>query len=237
MGVASLRLLRVFAFAALCLAAWAQAPSGQSAAITPHSRIDLFNGRDLSGWDVFLDRPGQDPDKTWHVRDGVIRCEGQPYGYARTKASYANYLLHVEWRWPGAAGNSGVFVHMSGPDKTLPKAYECQLLSGDAGDMWMLDPEITCREHAAQGVRSSNVGKPVWYKNGLLKLNRSSEKPVGEWNTMQIICRDDWIVVLVNGVLQNVATRASQTSGKICLQSEGTPVEFLNVYLEPIDIQ
>lgn len=211
--------------------------NGGGAPAVPRSKIDLWNGKDLSGWTIFIDPSGQDPARTWYVKDGVIRCEGRPYGYLRTTTEYADYLLHVEWRWPGKPGNSGVFVHMSGSDKTLPKAFECQLQAGEAGYMWMLGPGVTCREHAAQGVRSSNLGKPVWYKNGLAPLAKSSEKPPGEWNVYQILCKDDWIVLLVNGALQNVATRTSLTSGRICLQSEGAPIEFRNLYLEPVDIQ
>jgi hypothetical protein len=39
----------------------------------------------------------------------------------------------------------------------------------------------------------------------------------------------------VNGVLQNVATGCSVSSGKICLQSEGTPIEYRNIYIEPLE--
>jgi len=39
----------------------------------------------------------------------------------------------------------------------------------------------------------------------------------------------------VNGVLQNEGTDASVTSGWICLQSEGSPIEFRNIYLQPLD--
>ncbi|MHC4511377.1 MAG: 3-keto-disaccharide hydrolase, partial [Planctomycetota bacterium] len=68
-----------------------------------------------------------------------------------------------------------------------------------------------------------------------LKLKESSEKPIGQWNAYDIICKDDWVVVLVNGVLQNVATECTPSSGKICLQSEGTPIEYRNVYIEPLE--
>ncbi|MHC4062585.1 MAG: family 16 glycoside hydrolase, partial [Planctomycetota bacterium] len=39
----------------------------------------------------------------------------------------------------------------------------------------------------------------------------------------------------VNGVLQNEGTKATDTSGKICLQSEGSPIEFRNIYIEHLD--
>jgi hypothetical protein len=63
------------------------------------------------------------------------------------------------------------------------------------------------------------------------KLAKSSEKPVGEWNTMDIICRSNTIEVTVNGVLQNKATETNVSKGYICLQSEGKEIEFKNVIL------
>ena len=56
------------------------------------------------------------------------------------------------------------------------------------------------------------------------------EKPVGEWNTAEVVCQGNSITVYINGQLQNQAT--SETSeGYIALQSEGGPIEFRNVYL------
>jgi hypothetical protein len=86
---------------------------------------------------------------------------------------------------------------------------------------------IETREHAKASDRVK--GRRV------IKLKDSSEKPLGQWNAYDIICKDDWVVVLVNGVLQNIATKSTLTSGKICLQSEGTPVEFRNIYIEPLE--
>jgi hypothetical protein len=157
---------------------------------------------------------------------GVIRCEGKPNGYMKTENDYADYLLHVEWRWVSRGGNSGVFVHVVGQDMVWPRAVECQLMAGNAGDFWLVGG-VETKEHARGGKR---VGG-----RRTAKLNNSSEKPPGEWNSYDIVCKDDWIVVLVNGVLQNVATGCSVRSGKIILQSEGSPIEFRNIYLEPLE--
>jgi hypothetical protein len=186
----------------------------------------LWNGKDFSGWKLFVPDPNHDVTKTWSIKDGVIRCTGRPVGYMRTEAEYANYLLHVEWRWPEKGGNSGVLTHMVGEDMVWPKSLECQLASGNAGDFWVIGG-FECSEHARKDkrVRGRNVRK----------LKNSSEKPIGQWNSYDIICRDDWVVVMVNGILQNVATKCSLKSGKICLQSEGTPVEFRNIYIEPVE--
>ncbi len=201
--------------------------------IVPKEKTMLWNGKDLTGFKPYASDTQQDLTKTWFVKDGVIRCEGNPPGYLRTEKNYANYLLHVEWRWPEKGGNSGVLVHMSGPDKVWPKSLECQLHSGNAGDFWLIGEgpgyteNIETAEHAKGGDRVN--GRRV------IKLKDSSEKPLGEWNSYEIICKDDWVVVMVNGVLQNVATKSSINSGKICLQSEGAPIEFRNIYLEPLE--
>ena len=215
------------------LAAPAMAPEQKSNPIVPKEKTMLWNVRDFVGWKLFLREPGYDVTKVWSIKNGVIRCEGRPAGYMRTEKDYANYLFHVEWRWPGKGGNSGALVHMSAEDKVWPKSLECQLASGNAGDFWLIGEgqryleNIETREHAEGGkrVRGRNVRK----------LKKSSEKPLGEWNAYDIICKDDWVVVLVNGVLQNVGSKCSERSGKICLQSEGTPIEFRNIYIEPLE--
>ncbi len=194
--------------------------------IVPKEKTMLWNGKDLTGWIPFASDTQQDLAKTWFVKDNIIRCEGNPPGYLRTEKNYANYLLHVEWRWPDKGGNSGVLVHMSGQNKVWPKSLECQLHAGNAGDFWVIGG-IEIAEHAKGGPRVRG--------RRTIKLKDNSEKAIGQWNAYDIICKDDWVVVLVNGVLQNVATKCSITSGKICLQSEGTPIEFRNIYVEPIE--
>jgi len=191
----------------------------------PKKKIVLWNSKDFTGWKLFVPVPLYDVARTWSVKDGVIRCVGTPNGYMRTEKDYADYLLHIEWRWVGNGGNSGVLVHMSGEDKVWPKSLECQLKSGNAGDFYVIGG-VEVNEHAMGGSRVE--GRRV------IKLKQSSEKPFGQWNSCDVICKDDWIVVLANGVLQNVGTGCSENSGKICLQSEGTPIEFRNIYIEPL---
>jgi len=188
--------------------------------IEPKSRIDLFNGEDLSGWTVYLKDGVEDPG-VFTVRDGLIHCTGSPAGYLRTEQDYRNYKLHLEWRWVAAPGNSGVLLHMSAPDAVWPKSIECQLMSGNAGDFFVIGG-TTMKEHSGPGRRVKKIGA-------------SSEKPAGEWNVYEIVCKDDGIYPVVNGELKNVGTDASVSSGKICVQSEGAPIEFRNIYLEPLD--
>lgn len=217
--------IAVLAVTVALFAAATGASEGLNKPIVPKDKMMLWNGKDFVGWKLFTHEPDHDVMKTWSVKNGLVRCEGKPAGYMRTEKDYADYLIHVEWRWPEKGGNNGVLVHMSGEDKVWPKSLECQLYSGNAGDFWVIDGLETA-EHANGGTRVKG--------RRTLKLKDSTEKPLGEWNAYDIICKDDWIVVLVNGVLQNVATKCSASSGKICLQSEGTPIEYRNIYIEPL---
>jgi len=187
----------------------------------------LWNGKDFTGWKLFIPDESIDVHQVWSVKDGVIHCKGKPNGYMRTEADYSNYKLHVEWRWVEKPTNSGVLLHMSGPDKVWPRSIECQLMHKNAGDFWLIGGTAV----TVDGKTTEGTGKPTRVR----KKEESSEKPVGEWNTYEIFCRADTIRCFVNGVLQNDATGASETSGKICLQSEGSPIEFRNIYIESLD--
>lgn len=181
-------------------------------------KIQLFNGKDLSNWVFKLKDPSIDPANVFTVLNGVIHITGNPFGYMRTKGSYSDYKLHVEWRWPLEATNSGVFVHAQPPDSVWLKCIECQLMAGNAGDfICMNGTDMTERTDKSKG--------------SVKKLAASSEKPTGEWNTMEVTCKSDTIEVYVNGTLQNIGTNVNLTKGSICLQSEGKDIEFRNVYL------
>jgi len=184
--------------------------------------VALFNGKDFTGWKLFLPDENADPANTWSVKDGVIHCTGSPVGYMRTEKEYENYRLRVEWRFPGSPGNSGVLLHVQGDDMVWPKSIEAQLQHEHAGDIWVIGG-TTFKEHTDKSNRR------------VLKKEKSSEKPVGEWNQYEIICRGDTITLHVNGVLQNEATECTVTKGTIGLQSEGAPIEFRNIVLEPLE--
>lgn len=200
--------------------------------VTPKEKIELFNGKDTTGWVKFIpeDKPDENKqwaeDKVWSVKDGVLRCEGTPNGYIRTEESYANYKLHVEWRWPEKAGNSGVLLHRAGIDKVWPMCIEAQLMNQSAGDFWMMS-------NATLEVDGKQVGPKKFA--GSKKKGDANEKPDGEWNSYDIICNGGDIKLIVNGKVLNGGIKANPSSGAICLQSEGAPIEFRNIVLGPLD--
>jgi hypothetical protein len=185
---------------------------------TENENIRLFNGKDLVNWVFHLKDPSIDPTTVFTVQNGVVHISGNPFGYMRTKESYSDYKLHVEWRYPGEASNSGVFIHGQTPDTIWLKCVECQLKAGSAGD-------FVCMNGTDMNERTDKTNRMV------KKLADSSEKPNGEWNTMEVVCNTNTIEVSVNGVLQNKGTNVNVSKGFICLQSEGKDVEFRNVFL------
>lgn len=89
-------------------------------------------------------------------------------------------------------------------------------------------------------VDGSTVGRlccsykdPDW--NGKLGYRGANdvEKPVGQWNKAEIICKGDSVVCMLNGQVVNMATKCNFTSGKLLFQSEGAEVYFRRIELHP----
>lgn len=200
--------------------------------------VSLFNGTDLSGWHV--DVPAADGgaavEPTFAVEDGVLISRGQPQGHLITDASYGDYRLTVEYRWPGDPGNCGVLVHCSTPRrlyKMFPQSIECQMHVGNAGDFWCIGENI-----AVENMAERRPGDPAKWgvEEGqgrrILNLTDDSESPLGEWNEMVIECRGDEVQVWVNGDMVNHGTGCTAREGQIALQAEGARCEFRRVELE-----
>jgi hypothetical protein len=204
--------------------------TGLEDGVAPVDRVALWNGRDLAGWRLFTEDAASDPAEVWSVAEGgVLRLASKAKGYLRTEKAYANYRLHVEWRWPYDApggSNSGVLVGLRGPDAVWPQCFECQLKSGNAGQIVGMDLDIPAAPLENNRKRAA-------------KLEASSENALGEWNSYDIYCLGDAIEVFVNGVRQNRVDGLPQTSpneilGNIALQLEGYPIDFRNLWLQPL---
>jgi len=113
---------------------------------------ELFNGKNLDNF-TFCMKNDADPMKTWSVTNGVIHCNGSAVGYMRTKESYSNYVLAVEWRFVKVEpkkDNTGILVNMQGPDKLWPQCVQNQGKSGRQGDLFVMGG-AECKEHLALG--------------------------------------------------------------------------------------
>ena len=153
---------------------------------------------------------------------------GTPPGYLATRASYANYRLHAEWRWSGKPGNGGVLLHIaSGPlDGVWPRSLQVQTKYGFAGDLLPM---------AGAGFAEALTSKPGAHTAIKAHAGADSERPAGEWNSMDVVSRDGTVEVTINGVLQNRVTGAVPRAGRIGFQFEGTPYEVRNVTVAALD--
>ena len=118
--------------------------------------VSLFNGKDLSGFETFLGRHGEDQlntdkDNIITVHDGMVHIYKDtragskvPFGYFSTKKEYAHYHLRFEYKWgekrfaprTEVVRDSGVIYHMVGPHKVWPRGVECQVQEHDTGDIY-----------------------------------------------------------------------------------------------------
>jgi len=228
-GVRIMKRLLCLALAAMGLAGFM---SRSSVADDKGAAVKLFNGNNLDGWKVFLDpKKKADPEKIWSVHDGVIVCEGSVNGYLITEKEYENYELRLQWRWGEKVHvkygrNSGVFVHVVGPDKIWPKAVEAQLMANHAGDFWLVDGFKLTVDSKRQDPK---VDRHYY------RLKDDVEKKLGEWNQYVITCKGKTVHLEINGHFVNQGTDAELTKGKILLQSEGAEIHFRNVELRPVD--
>ncbi len=207
----------------LALAAAGAPADGPAAAF-----VDLFNGKDLSGWVNVNTAPD-----TWSVKDGVLVCSGRPLGVMRSEKPYENFVLHVEWMHLEAGGNSGVFVWSNATpgDNRLPDGVEVQMLELD----WVKlntrggkEPPIAYVHGELFGVG----GVTVVPDNPRGERSKSVEnrcKGRGEWNTYDVVAVDGVVKLAVNGKFVNGVSRSSRRKGYLCLESEGGLIHFRNI--------
>lgn len=196
----------------------------------PGKKVVLFNGENLDNWNIFVSSPDVEPAELFYVEEGVINTPGKPHGYIHTRETYSNFKLHVEWRWTGEPTNSGVLINVQGEDLIWPNCIECQLMHEHAGDIVLIGKGagVTIQDSTYLITSEENRYKVV------PKLEEPSENQPGEWNSYDITSRDGEIEVIVNGVLQHTGSDMTLREGRIALQSEGSPMQFRNIYLEQL---
>ncbi len=187
-----------------------------------------------------------DPE-TWQFRDGLIFSTGKPIGVMRTRKKITNFELVVEWRHLRAAGNSGIFAWvpeeaLTGlkPD-TLPKGgIEVQMLdhgyrdqyeksSGKKGDWFTTNGDIF-----AVGESTMNPFPPL-SPNGSRSFPRQNRsRGAGEWNHYYVRGVNGEIRLWVNGEEVSGGANCQPASGYLCLEAEGSPIEFRNLRIREL---
>lgn len=212
---------------------------GRTNADAPSDAVMLFDGKNLDQW--VSARDGSPAG--WTVSNGVVTVN-KPSGDIRTKRSFSNYQLHVEWRVPvnvtgsdQARGNSGVFLAVVNDG-----GYELQVLDSYNNTTYV------------------NGQAASIYKQ-FPPLVNAMRKP-GEWQTYDVVwtaptfnaggalATPAYVTVLHNGVLvQNHVALKGVTKyigqpeyvahgpAPILLQAHGDPsppVSFRNIWVREL---
>lgn len=188
-----------------------------------------------------FDNVNTDPD-TWSEADGVISCTGQPIGVARSKETFTNLELVIEWRHLKPAGNSGVFLWS--PPEAFVDLKRGKLPPGGI-EVQVLDPEYETQYEAKTGNSSKGIftGHGDVFSVGTSTMKafppaaahgtrsfptKSLVKPAGEWNHYYVRAVNGEVRLWVNGEEVSGGSDCEPSTGYLCLESEGSPVEFRN---------
>ena len=213
-------------------------------------------------------RTGGD-DFTVAMIDGApaIRVKGQTWGSLVHRADLRDYHLRLQFRWgdkrwPPRADlppNNGLLYHTHGAPGavfgTWRPSAEFEIMTGSTGMIVAVGEKLRGRTDVAYdpaliaphlrfraGGRTIDIvnGSPTWN----VEAATDAERPIGQWNTLDLYVVGDHAVHVVNGVpvaevrdLATIAadgTRRPLTHGRIQLQSEGVETWFRNISVEPI---
>ena len=186
------------------------------------------------------------PD-TWTWKDGLLTCSGQPIGVMRTQQRYTNFEYVLEWRHLKSAGNSGTFVWV--PDDVLVD-LKPGVLPNSGIEVQILDHGYTQAYEKSSGKKADwfttngdvfPVGKAKLKPFAPLSPNGSRSFPrknlskgFGEWNHYYVRAVNGEIRLWVNGEEVSGGNDAEPRTGYLCLESEGSPIEFKNIRIREL---
>ncbi len=186
-------------------------------------------------------------DDTWTWKNGVIHCTGKPKGVTQSKKPYKNFEFVIQWRHLRAAGNSGVFVwatkasldNLRKGQGRLPKGIEVQVLDHGYTEYYVKrykkkpDWFTTNGDVFPVGVKMKPF-PPVGPKGKRSFPSKNLSKGVNEWNHYYIRCINGEVRLWVNGQEVSGGTECRPSEGFLCLESEGSPIEFKNLRIREL---
>jgi hypothetical protein len=187
------------------------------------------------------------PD-TWTWTNGVAHCTGKPVGVIRSTKLVTNLELVVEWRHLRSGGNSGVFLWATPESIQALEAGKGRLPTGI---------EVQVLDHGYTAQYEKETGKKAdWFTShgdvfptGSTKMKpfppvapggqrsfprKNLSKGVGEWNHYYVRAINGEVRLWVNGEEVSGGTDCRPATGFLCLESEGSPVEFRNIRLREL---
>jgi hypothetical protein len=209
---------------------------------------------------------GRDPEGVFSIVESdnapAIRISGEIYGAITTRAEYENYHLRFEFKWgekkwpprEGTPRDSGCCYHAVGPHGASygfwMQSCEFQIQEGDCGDFYSLagvivDAEgtpVTPGDPKTELIYKKGAAKVVGHTRRIIKSG-GTEKPKGQWNTLELYCLGQTSIHVVNGTPNMMLTGLRRkvderevplSRGRLQLQSEGAEVFYRNVAIRSI---
>ena len=187
----------------------------------------------------------------------VLKISGQIYGGLTSREEFDSYHLSLEFRWGekkweprlDEIRDSGLLIHCVGEHGAFwnvwMQSLECQIQEGDCGDFIALAGTRATMPVRKKGKRSFYDAKSEVFEEvrGKVPHGPSKEKPVGEWNTIEVYAVGQKAVFLVNGTPNMAMTKTLQTvdgklkpltRGKLQIQSEAAEVEYRRIKIRSI---
>jgi hypothetical protein len=184
---------------------------------------------------------------TWSWQDGLLTCTGTPIGVMRSQKIFENFELVLQWRHLRSAGNSGVFIWVPEtaldtlkPDALPPNGIETQILdhgftrqyeerTGKKGDWFTTNGDVF-----PVGEAKLTPFAPT-SPNGSRSFPRKElSKGVGEWNHYYVRAINGEVRLWVNGQEVSGGNGAEPRVGYLCLESEGSPIEFKSIRIREL---
>jgi hypothetical protein len=186
-------------------------------------------------------------EDTWTWKDGGVHCKGTPVGVTRSKTPLTNFELVAEWRHLKPAGNSGIFLWA--PEEALKDLPKNKLPPGGI-EVQVLDLAYKTR------YEEQSKKKADWFTahGDVFPVGTSKMKPFPptspsgersfptkelskgspEWNHYYVRAINGEVRLWVNGQEVSGGTNCEPRTGYLCLESEGSPVEFKNLRIREL---
>jgi len=207
----------------------------------PSDAIILFDGTSLDKWESTKGEPTK-----WRLADGALESV-KGAGYIRTKESFGDCQLHIEWAAPvkvegqgQGRGNSGVFL-MGSYEIQVLDSYETEVLpdgsnknpnyaDGQAGSIYAENPPLVnaCRKPGEWQTYDIVFHQPIWEGETLKRPGSITLFHNG------VLVQDHWEMEGMTTHCRRRPLAPHPTKLPLQLQDHGNPVRFRNIWLREI---
>ena len=218
-------------------------PASELVAPPDEGFVSLYNGIDLSQWEVPDGSEGH-----WQPQDWILHYDGQSEADEKhlwSKREYVDFELICDWRWTAEpqltqrpviqangeyaldaqgnqimeevpdAGDSGIYLR--GSDKSQVNIWCWPVGSGEVYG-YREDRSLPAEVRAA------------------VTPSVRADLPIGQWNRFRIRMKGEYLTVDLNGqrVIDHAHLPGVAAQGKIALQHHGAPIEFANIFIKEL---